>query len=176
MRLTLVTLIGTLMVSACGNARSERTPSFDRTQFLTTALNLTLGGADVSALAARRAHETETRALAARTHAEMSALFNQLAAVARREKVPVPGQVEQKKAALRENLAILPGQVFDRGYLLAVVQDSGALLTLMQRAAAEGGDLAQLARGAVPTLAARQKTAQQLLDKLGGSPFGFVPK
>lgn len=169
-------LVGALLVSGCGNARREGSPSVDRAQRLSVALNTTLADADISALAARRASDPATREFALRTQREMAALFHQLAAVAPRETVAVPAQVEQKKAALRENLAILAGQMFDRGYLLAIVQDSGALVPVMQRAAGEGGDLAPIARSAAPVLAAQQKAAQQLLDRLGGSPFGFVPK
>ena len=105
---------------------------------------------------------------------EQQAFQKDLAAVAARMGVEVPTGLAEKKVALHDNLAILPGQVFDRGYTLAMIQDLRGISSQMQRAANAGNpQLAELSKRYLPILAEEQKAAHAVLQRVGGSPFAF---
>jgi predicted outer membrane protein len=177
MRRIAVLFLCTAVLGGCAreNARSQG-PPFDVKKFLTLSLQTTMADADLGGLAAKKGRLAETRQLGAMMQREQEELRRALQAAAQRKGVPPPQAVEEKKRALKDNLLILPGQVFDRGYSLAMVQDLNALIESFRAAAASGDtDLVPLARQYLPRLAAQQKEATRVLDRLGGSPFGYPP-
>ena len=103
---------------------------------------------------------------------DQSRLLHQLESIARKKNVSIPDQPLEKAVALRENLVTLPGQVFDRAYTLAMVQDL-TLLTAQYKTAAtwNDADISAVARDTLPGLQVRLDAANALLKRLGGSPF-----
>jgi putative membrane protein len=151
-------------------------PPFDRSTFITSTLQASLSNIDLGAMAAHRGRLPVTRQLAAVLHREQSQLLDALTALAKRRNITVPTAVDEKKRALKDNLAILPGQIFDRAYALAMLQDFNAMASSFQRASSSGDrDLEAFANEWRPIVAAEQRSAAALLNQLGGSPFGFVP-
>lgn len=166
-------LIAIPCLLSCGG-RSDR--AFDEKTFIVATLMMTLSEGDISAMAVQRARTPATRAIAREVLHDQRAMFAELAAIAKQRGIAVPRVPEPKRLALRQNLAILPGQVFDRGYLLAVVQDFETMSRELDAARGSGDRaLETFARRHASRIARQRKIARQHLDRLGGSPFGFVP-
>jgi predicted outer membrane protein len=167
----------TALAAACARQEAAaNTPSFDGKRFLTLSLQTTLSDADLGSIAAKRGRLAETRQLGALMQREQTELHRALVAAAQRKSVTPPDAPEEKKRALKDNLLILPGQVFDRGYSLAMMQDLNALIDSFNAAAASGdADIAPIAKQYLPKLTAERKEASKVLDRVGGSPFGYPP-
>jgi putative membrane protein len=150
----------------------KQAPPFDGATFLAVAMQSALSDGDLGAMASHKGALPETRRFGAVMQREQQRLLAALSAVARSRGIAVPTAVEEKRQALKDNLGILPGQVFDRAYALAMMQDAGAM-TDAYRAASYSGDrnLESFAAQNLPIVAAEQKSAAALLDRLGGSPF-----
>jgi len=155
-----------------GNARAGET-AFDPKSFVVSTLQTTISNTDLAVMAARRGRLPETRQLGAIMHRQQGEMQSALAAIAQQKRIAIPGGVEPRKRALKENLQILPGQVFDRGYSLAMVQDLGAMIAAFEKAShSDDPQLAAFARQYLPRLREERDVAAQLLRQLGGSPFG----
>ena len=163
----------TLVAAACHRSAPRGAQPFDRNVFITYTLQSLLANNDLGAMAAHRGRLPETRQLGATIHREHKQLFDTLSAIAQRKGVAIPQGVEEKKVALKENLAILPGQVFDRAYALAMLQDFDVAIRNF-RAASKCGDrdIESFAAQSLPLLTNDQRATKALLDSLGGSPFG----
>lgn len=151
-------------------------PPFTPGTFLTKTLQTTLSAADVGASAARKGHGPELRALGAAMQSEQSQLRAAAIPVAQKKGVAVTNGIEERKAALKDNLDQLVWPQFDRAYALAAVQDMNAEVAAFSEAAAKGdADVKAFASRWLPVLRARQQVAVDVLNKLGGSPFGYPP-
>jgi predicted outer membrane protein len=160
------------VIAACSRSGGRRALPFNSTHFITHALMTSMSNADLGALAARRGRLPETRQFGEAMRRDQSEMLSNLAALARRRKINMPLGIEEKKVALKDNLQTLPGQVFDRGYALAMVQDLGASIATFDAAvAAHEPDVQQFAQRYRPILVARHRDASALLNRLGGSPF-----
>jgi putative membrane protein len=152
-------------------------PSFDAARFIASTLQTSIADTDLGAMAAHRGRLPETRQFGAAMQREQGQLVAALTAMAKRKGVAVPTAVEEKKRALKDNLSILPGQVFDRGYSLAMLQDLNAMIPTFRAAASSGdAEVSAFAKQQLPIITAEQKSAAAVLSRLGGSPFGFVPQ
>ncbi len=161
-----------LLLLAC-NRRSQTAAANPQT-LLPSVISNAAGDAEVSALAARRARLPETRELAADIQRTASAVRDEFARVAQRRNVAVPKALEEKKIALRDNLLILPGQVLDRAYALAMSQDMKTLLHNLD-AISSDSDLRQLTGKYRFAIEDHQRAADRLLSRLGGSPWPAAP-
>ena len=166
-------IVAIVLVAACTNRKSEAKP-FDRERFLVESIQVTQSNAELGAVAARRAWAPVTRQLGETMRADQQKLHGELLALAAKRGVKPPAPVMDRHVALRENLATLPGQVFDRGYALAMVQE----LEKLERDAAAAGasddaELARLGTSLRPRLETLRNQAQEVLDRNGGSPFHF---
>lgn len=106
---------------------------------------------------------------------EAAALRADLASLAQRRNLPAPAGPAEKQVALRENLDILPGQVFDRGYSLAMIQDLTGTISALDAAASHDRELGEVGTRHKTSLTEQLKLATAALERVGGSPFGFVP-
>jgi len=98
-----------------------------------------------------------------------------LTSVAQRRKMALPKGIEEKKLALRDNLSILPGRIFDEGYAVAMVQDTRSMLQLLN-ARVDDPDLRGIAAKYRDQLQVAQRDSNHLLDRLGGPPWpAFEP-
>jgi len=178
MRKAVVLVIAAVFAFGCGRkgarvegAGAPKTPQ----AFITSTLMATAVDADVAVMASRQARLPETRQLGATMYRMSSAMRADLARIAQHRRVPLPKGVEEKKVALKDNLSILPGQIFDRAYALAMVQDMNAMLQSFDAAAAlndaELRDFIGKYRG---TVQEQQRAANRLLGRLGGSPWPGV--
>jgi hypothetical protein len=164
-----------LLAVACHREAAKETP-FDANGFLLTTANIALSDADLGDQAARKGRLPETRQLGAAVAGEQRALLAALAPLAQKRKISMPAALEDRRAALHQNLSILPGQVFDRGWALAMVQDYDAMLRGLAAASQSGDDeLRAFASRVQPGIAARRKAANELLTRLGGTPFNVAP-
>ena len=167
-----------LLVFACRrDAAKQHAAPFDRNAFIVNTLGSSLSDIDLGEMAAKRGRRPETRQFGAVMHRDHRQFLSALSALAARRNIKVPATVvDQKRVALKQNLTILPGEVFDRGYVLAMIQDLNATSANLRAASSCGDrDLEQFASAHLPVIAAEQQNANALLNSLGGSPFGFVP-
>ncbi len=174
MRFRVWILVAALLMPAACRQKQQSAGPFDGSRFVVEAMQITQSNAELGRTAARRAWAPVTRQLGGSLAGGQARIHGQLAAVAARRHIVVDSALQTRHRALAENLAILPGQVFDRGYALAMTQE---LATLRRRcataAASDDAELATLARSLDPQFAAQQVQAQQALDRNGGSPFAF---
>jgi len=165
-----------LLAAACSRGEAAKAPPFDAKAFIATTASLALSDVDVGDLAVRKARLPETRQLAAALAGEQRALLAALAPVAQRRGVAMPAVLEDRRAALHQNLSMLTGRNFDRAWALAMVQDYDAILRGLGDASNSGdNDLRAFAARVQPVVAARRNAAGDLLAKLGGSPFNVAP-
>jgi hypothetical protein len=87
----------------------------------------------------------------------------------------MPRVLEDRRAALHQNLSILSGNTYDRAWALALVQDYDALLGGLGAASRSDDDLRAFTARVRPTIEARRKALGALLAQLGGSPFNVAP-
>jgi len=162
-----------LLLAAChGELPFTRHTDFDVPKFLASAARGARADMEVSTLAASRGLSPETRRLGSDIAREQRDLHQKLLAVAQARKVTIPPGLEEKKAALRDNLLLLQPAVFDRAYVLAMRQDLNNELRALQAASSSGDpQLEQLATEQLPLIKARHKDAIAVLEKVGGSPF-----
>ncbi|MEA2336041.1 MAG: putative rane protein [Thermoanaerobaculia bacterium] len=162
---------------ACSRSQSNgkpQDPSVATRAFLTWALQTSQSDSDLGAIAARRAYVPDTRTLAAQIARDHAALHADLVAIAQQHGITAPRDLEERHRALKENLLTLPGQVFDRGFTLAMAQDSTFMLRGFDRTSSDPA-LKQLAAKYRPLIEQQKKVSTQILDRIGGSPFGYAP-
>lgn len=163
-----------LLLASC--RRSETAPAATTPQaFIVSAYLAAAGDADVCALAARQGRLPETRTLGAAVQRTLVDLRNDLAGAAQRKNISLPKGMEEKKLALRDNLAQLPGRIFDQGYALAMVQDTRAMLALFNAGISDPA-VQNIINKYRTQLEQHQRDADRLLNQLGGSPWpNFEP-
>ena len=164
-------------LAECGRAHSNPNVTMTSQAFIVSAYLAVAGDAGVCALATRQARLPETRELGAAVHRTFTSMRNDLAAVAQRRRLPLPKGIEEKKEALADNLATLPGQRFDEGYALAMLQDTRSLLQTFDAAAAlPDPDVHNIVNKYRAQLQDEQRTSSRLLTRLGGPPWpAFTP-
>jgi uncharacterized protein DUF4142 len=136
--------------------------------FITSAYLAASGDADVCALATRQARLPETRELGAALQRTLTGVRDDLAAAAQWRGLALPKGAEEKKLALRDNLAMLPGRIFDQGYALAMFQDTRAMLQMEK---ASDADLRNIITKYDAQLRSGQNDASRVLDQAGGIPW-----
>ena len=143
--------------------------------FIVSAYLAAAGDADVCALAARQARLPETRELGAALQRTLTGMRGDLSSVAQRRKMALPKGIEEKKLALRDNLSILPGRIFDEGYAVAMVQDTRSMLQTLD-ARVDDPDVRSIAAKYREPIQVAQRDSNRLLDRLGGPPWpAFEP-
>lgn len=169
-------MCASLLAGGCTHeVRSDATA--ERARFIASTLQLSASETELGTTAARRASTAEVRALGEQMARDYGRLHQELAALAARKGVLVPAGVDEKRAALKGNLAYLVGPVFENAYSLAMVEDLERLVPSFKAASRSGdADVEAFARRWLPVLEQEQNLAGAALKKTGGSPFGFVPK
>ncbi|MEA2237088.1 MAG: hypothetical protein QOC81_1812 [Thermoanaerobaculia bacterium] len=177
MKLRAAVLLALLALTcACHKSAPAAPNQFSEQRFIIWALHTSMSYADLGAVAARRGYGAETRALGQRMAQEQASLHADLARVAQQNGVAVPAQAEERRLALKENLLTLPGQVFDRGFTLAVAQDSALMLRgFNQSGSTNNAALRDVASRYRSLIEQDQKTSNEILARIGGSPFGYSP-
>lgn len=173
----IVVLVG---AAACTQEKtaSPTAAAFDKSKFIATTLQSATADAALGAEAAKAAGKPEVRQLGEAMHREQEAIRAAAATLAQRNGVKPPPAPEEKKVALQQNLELLRQRpdLFDKGYVLGTVQALNADLKSFRDAATSSDPEArELAARYLPVIDARQKAASALLEKLGGSPFGYPP-
>lgn len=166
------------LFTACsrfGGGSAQPAAGFNSQAALTFAIQDAMSDESLGQMASRKARLPETRQFGESVQREAAALRSDLAVLAQQRKLPLPAAPAEKHVALRENLDILQGQVFDRGYSLAMVQDLTATISAFDGAAAHDRELGELGARHKAALTEQLKAASATLDHAGGSPFGFVP-
>ena len=169
-----------LMVAAfsalnCGRSGARAAAAPTAHAFISTALMTIAADADMAIMATRQARLPETRELGAAMYRTSAGMRADLTRIAQHHGLPPPKGVEEQKAALKENLSILPGQIFDRAYALAMVQDMNVMLKNFDAASAlNDAELRDFIAKYRDTVREQQRAANRLLDRLGGSPWPGV--
>jgi predicted outer membrane protein len=170
-------LILLAVACACRKSAPAASHPFDEKKFIIWALHTSMSYSDLGALAARRGYGAETRALGQQMVQEQTSLHADLARAAQKSGLAVPSEVEERRRALKENLLTLPGQVFDRGFTLALAQDSSLMLRgFDQSGSTNNAVLKEVAGRYRSVIEQEQKTSNQILARIGGSPFGYSPE
>jgi predicted outer membrane protein len=170
---TVALTLAILFLSAChGKLPFQRHADLNRSTFLASAARGARGDREASLVAVKKGRSPEARRLGADIAREQEIFYQQLLTVARASRVAIPVGIDEKKAALRDNLLLLQPELLDRAYALAMVQDLETELTAL-RAASRSGDaqLEALAAEQLPRIEARRKDAAAVLEQVGGSPF-----
>lgn len=171
--LAVITMVLAL-VQCTREQKADAKPAFDQKQFFTFVLLTARADAQLAVTAAKRGREPETRAFGTALQRQQQQMYDALMPLAQSRHVAIPAGIEERKAALRDNLAILPGQVFDRGYNLAMLQDLRRLRTALQGATAQqDAQLAAYAKQFLPEVQQMEDAAGKALQASGGSPFQF---
>jgi len=171
MRIALVVLISAL-AAGCSRGGAHAAEAFDAQLFVGTTMQSAMSDVDLGVMAARRGHRPETRQLGSIMHRQESDLQHALALIAQRKQLRLPAGIAPRQEALKENLDILPGEVFDRGYALAMLQDLDRLSAAFEKAArSNDAVIAAFAKEYLPRINEQRELAQRLLNQLGGSPF-----
>jgi len=167
-----------LWIVCCGRSRAPKSQAASTPEsFIASAYLAASGDADVCALATRQARLRETRELGAALHRTLTGMSGDLAKVAQRRRVPLPKGLEERKLALKDNLAILPGRIFDQGYVLAMVQDTRAMLRGFDEASRiNDPDVRNIITKYQEQIQEEQRDSGRLLNELGGPPWpAFEP-
>ena len=145
--------------------------------FITSAYLAASGDADVCALATHQARLPETRELGAALHRTLTGMRSDLANVAQRRRIALPKGLEERKLALKDNLSILPGRIFDEGYALAMLQDTRAMLQGFDAASRiNDPDVRNIITKYQQQIREQQRGSGELLNRLGGPPWpAFEP-
>jgi len=169
-------LVPLFFLAGCRNHHPAAASPLDSNAVIASMIRSTASDADLATLAGKRAKSPETRAAAAAIGRQTMIVNGEWSALGQRRKIPVPAQ-EEKRIALKENLLILRPDLFDRAYALAMFQESGDLLRLLDAAdKASDPEVRQLAQKHRATIAEEQGVARKLLDQTGGAPWpGFAP-
>lgn len=171
MRIVILVLVSAL-AAGCSRDHARAGATFDAQKFILTTNQSTIADVDLGLMAARRGRRPETRQLGSIMHRQQSELRQALLAVAQQKRIQTTDVPEPRKVALRENLDILPGEVFDRGYALAMLQDLNGLSASFEQASrSDDRELAAFAKQYLPRIREERALAGQLLKQLGGSPF-----
>ena len=161
---------------SCGRSRPATNQVASTPEsFITSAYLAASGDADVCALATHQARLPETRELGAALHRTFTGMRGDLANVAQRRRIALPKGLEERKLALKDNLSILPGRIFDQGYALAMVQDTRAILQGFDAAARiNDPDVRNIITKYQQQIRDEQRDSGQLLSHLGGPPWPAV--
>jgi predicted outer membrane protein len=171
MRIVVLLLISAL-AAGCSRDHARADVPFDAKRFVLATNQSAIADVDLGLMAARRGRRPETRQLGSILHRQEGELRRALITLAQRRQIAVTDVPEPRKIALRENLEMLPGEVFDRGYALAMVQDLDAMTASFRQASRSGDpELAAFANQNLPHIREQRALAAQLLKRLGGSPF-----
>jgi putative membrane protein len=171
MRIAVILLL-TAFAADCSRAGARADEAFNAPVFVATTMHSATSDVDLGVMAARRGRRPETRQLGAIMHHQESDMQRALAAIAQHKGLSVGPSIEPRQLALKENLDILPGEVFDRGYALAMLQDLNRLKASLERAARSNDpELAGFAKQYLPRINEQRNLASRLLSDLGGSPF-----
>lgn len=162
---------------SCGRSRTASIPAATPESFLTSAYLAASGDADVCALATRQARLPETRELGAALLRTLNGIRGDVVTAAQRRNIALPKGLEERKLALRDNLSILPGRIFDQGYTLAMFQDMRTMLQSFDAASrVDDADVRNIIAKYRDPLAGGQRDSNRILDKLGGAPWpAFEP-
>lgn len=160
---------------ACSRGAQPALPA-NPSLLVTATLQSLTSDEQLGALAARKAQGAETRQFAAALQRDTRAMRAELAAIARKRGIPDAPPLAEKQVALRENLEILQGDMFDRGYTLAMTQEMNTLRAAFDRiGGSDDGELQEFASRHRAGVIRQGKQANGLLNRAGGSPFGFIP-
>lgn len=163
---------------SCGRSRAASGPAVSTPEsFLLSAYLAASGDADVCALAVRQARLPETRELGAALLRTLNGMRADVAGAAQRRNVALPKALEERKLALRDNLAMLPGRIFDQGYTLAMFQDTRSMLAAFDAASnSDDSEVRNIVTKYRDQLIADQRESNRILEKLGGPPWpAFEP-
>jgi putative membrane protein len=171
MRIAVILLL-TAFAAGCSRAGARAEETFDAPAFVATTMHSATSDVDLGVMATRRGRRPETRQLGAVMHRQESDMQRALAVIAQRKGLNAAPAIEPRQLALKENLDILPGQVFDRGYALAMLQDLNRMRASFEKAAKSNDpELAAFAKHYLPSINEQRELASRLLSELGGSPF-----
>jgi putative membrane protein len=174
-RLVVLSILFALACSRSQSTAKPQDPAAATRTFLLWALQTSQSDSDLGALASRRASVRDARKLAQQIMHDQSALHADLVRVAHQRGMIVLPVIDEPRLALKENLQVLTGADFDRAFTLAMAQDSIFMLHGFDRSRSDAA-LNELATRYRPVVAQQRNASTQILDTLGGSPFGYSPE
>jgi predicted outer membrane protein len=171
MRKTVVLLTVALLIG-CGRRKIDPDGAFRERRFIISTIQSAASNDELAVMATKRGALAETRELGALLHREQPHLRSDLMQLAERRGLGVEHGLEEKKTALKENLAILQGQLFDQAYALAMSQELDVMFRSVDLARRSNDtELRTIADHYRDTIAGEQQRADALLKQLGGSPW-----
>jgi hypothetical protein len=160
--ITLPLLIG------CGGRQIDEGGAFVERRFIISTIQSAASNDELALMATKRGVLGETRQLGALLHREQPHLRSDLMQLAKRRGLGLPYTLEERKVALKENLAILQGQLFDQAYALAMSQELDVMVRSVELARRSNDtELRNIADHYRDTIAGEQRRADALLKQLG---------
>jgi putative membrane protein len=161
--------IDAIPVSCCASCIRNR-------RWVPQVSDTTTSDAALGTLAERRAYSPETRILGQQIAGEQAMLHADFVRLATAQGIAVPAEPDERSSALRENLLQLPGQVFDRGFTMAIVHHTGVMLRGFDGGIAVADPaLKDLANRYRPVVERERAASNHILDRIGGPAFAFSP-
>ncbi len=119
-------------------------------------------------MAVRQASSPEVRNFGQRLVTDHNLASDQLIAIADKNNISVPQDMDRMDNSMVKHLSVLQGQDFDRAYMKHMVEGHKNDIEMFQRQAREGKnpDLKNYARQTLPTLQEHLKLAETISDGL----------
>ncbi len=129
-----------------------------------------LAEVELGRLAADRAEREDVRSFGRRMVQDHGAANAELAALAARENLAVPNDLDARHQAVRDRLAGLQGAAFDRAYMDEMVEDHRQDVALFEWHARHGQDpdLRAWSAGTLPVLRDHLRMAQDIVTRVAG--------
>jgi len=161
-------LFATMALALAATARPQDRPAAARSsgsediEFVLEAAQGGMAEVEIGRLAAEDARSDEVKRFAARMDDDHSKGGDELKSIAQSKSIALPSALAPKDQALRDRLARLNGEAFDRAYMRAMVSDHQKDVSEFRHESHDGRDpdVKAWAAGILPTLEDHLKMAR----------------
>lgn len=152
------------------NSANRMTGSDDRT-FVTKAAQGGMAEVELGHLATQRAANEKVKQFGERMVADHTKANDELKAIAAKDGLSVPANIDSQSRAVKKHLSTLHGTAFDRAYMEDMVSDHRQDIAEFQHEADHGndGDVRAFASKTLPTLQHHLKLAEEALNDMKNS-------
>lgn len=158
--------LGALMVASTADAATKHTN--DR-EFSTKASQGGMAEVKLGELAQKKSSNSTVQEFAKQMVKQHSDANSKLEELAKKDNVPLPGDVSKAQKATYEKLEKLKGAEFDKKYAEIMLKDHKSTIDLFEKESDKGknGDLKQFAAETLPTLKSHLKMTEELCKSVG---------
>ena len=164
--------MGAVLVMSAGSALAGRAavPAQDQRFVMNTARD-GIAEVELGKLASEKAVNPAVKSFGQRMATDHSKASDELKAVAEKQGITLPTEMDAKHKALRDRLMKMSGEAFDHAYIVAMVNGHREAVTAFRTEARTGKDpeIKAWAEKTLPTIEDHLKVAQSLNKAVGTS-------